>query len=67
MKQTNGIDKSKPIEEQLMDLLDKRYYVEDSMLGGRFQHHKKVVAAIMELTGEHFKKSGGEALKENGI
>lgn len=53
MDQTGGIDKTKPLIDQIVQLLDKRYYVEDvGILGGRFQHHKKVAAGILSLIGD---------------
>lgn len=63
MDQTRGIDRSKPIGDQVIEILDKRYYAEapeedkgllDGMIGGRFQHHKKVAMAILSLTKDYF-------------
>jgi hypothetical protein len=54
MDQTRGIDRSKPIGDQIIEILDKRYYIDDIVLGGRFQVHKKVAMAILSLTSDYF-------------
>lgn len=65
MDQTIGIDRTKPLATQIMEVLDKRYYIEgdedakhlmDGMLGGRFQHHKKVAMAIVSLASDYYHK-----------
>lgn len=62
MDQTRGIDRTKPLMEQLVEVLDKRYLVEESgILGGRFQHHKKVAAAVISLCSDYYAKNPGEA------
>lgn len=44
-----------PLIDQIVTILDKRYYVEDSgTLGGRFQHHKKVASAIKSLAEDYY-------------
>lgn len=65
MDQTRGIDRSKPIMNQIIEVLDKRYFVEEegAILGGRFQLHKKVAAAIISLTSDYYFKHPNE-LKE---
>ena len=58
MDQTRGIDRTKPLQEQIVEVLDKRYFVEEEagVLGGRFQLHKKVSAAIISLASDYFHK-----------
>lgn len=66
MDQTRGIDRSRPIMDQIIEVLDKRYYVEESedtkksmdiLLGGRHQLHKKTASAILSLTSDYFFKN----------
>ena len=65
MDQTRGIDRTKPIADQIIEILDSRYYAEapkedqqvlDGILGGRFQHHKKVAMDILSLTSDYYHK-----------
>lgn len=62
MDQTRGIDRTKPLQAQIIELLDKRYYVEEEagLLGGRFQLHKKVSAAIISMASDYFAKHPDE-------
>lgn len=62
MDQTRSIDRNKPIQEQVIQILDSRYYVEDvGIAGGRFQLHKKVSGAIYSLMSDWFAKHPEEA------
>ena len=54
MDQTRGVDRTKPLAEQIVDILDKRYMVEETVLGGRFQLHKKVASAIVSLASDYY-------------
>lgn len=54
MDQTRGIDKDKALEDQFIEILDKRYMVEETILGGRFQLHKKVAAGLKALAMDYF-------------
>lgn len=60
MDQTNGIDKSKPLIEQVMQLLKKRFALDFEPLGGENQYFKKVAAGVIALTKE-------EATKQNSL
>ena len=56
MDGTRGIDRNLSLEQQLIVLLDKRYLVEGTVLGGSYQLHKKVASAIMSLSSDYFYK-----------
>ena len=57
MDQTRGIDRTKPIGDQVIfGVLDRIYAVEYEPLGGRLQVHKKAFAAIYSLMSDHFYK-----------
>ena len=58
MDQTRGVCRTKPIADQIIEILDKRYYVEDAgIMGGRFQLHKKVAMAVLSLTSDYYFKN----------
>ena len=62
MDQTRSIDRTKPLQEQIIDVLDSRYFVDEAgLLGGRFQLHRKVSSAIMSLASDYYAKHPTEA------
>ena len=68
MDNTQGIDRSKPLSQQIITLLDHYYYVDssdedrkelDMRLGGRFQVHRKVARGILKLVESNRRRADG--------
>lgn len=64
MDGTRGIDRSKPIGDQIIKLLDSRYHVPMEVgvtVGGDVHYHGKVAKAIYSLMSDYFYKNPQEA------
>ncbi len=54
MDQTRGIDRTKPLADQTIEILKKRFAVDFPVLGGEDQYFKKVAMALISLCQDYY-------------
>lgn len=54
MDQTRGINRNKPLGDQFIELLSKRYEAPGQVVGGETQYHKKAALALISLANDYY-------------
>ena len=56
MDQTRGVDRTKPLGDQMISVLWKRFEVPGIVVGGDMQYYKKAALALISLAQDYYYK-----------